>query len=94
MCVDVRLQMLMTGQKDVVAFQKHYTNGTTVADYQKFASDFHAELWDPNDWMDLFTRAGARVFCSSSLLHIREGSLDGKLPKLYKKRLHFDAKHA
>ena len=31
---------------------------------------------------------------AEAFLSIREGSLDGKLAKVYKKRLHFDAKHA
>ena len=31
-----------------------------VCTSQEFARDFHAELWDPDQWMELFDQAGAK----------------------------------
>lgn len=36
---------------------KHYPPGFT---YQEFAKDFTAEFFDPEQWTDLFVKAGAK----------------------------------
>ena len=37
--------------------------------YQDFASQFHAELFDPNQWADLFLRSGAKYVVLTSKHH-------------------------
>ena len=55
------LQYLLAGQPKFAEFQKkNYGNNATVESYKEFAKDFHAELWDPDQWMELFDQAGAK----------------------------------
>ena len=39
--------------------------------YQDFASEFRAELWDPEYWADLFVRSGAKYVVPTSKHHVR-----------------------
>jgi alpha-L-fucosidase len=52
----------MDGDKDTVEFmKKHYPPDFTYAD---FASMFHAEFYNPDQWADIFKAAGAKyVMC-------------------------------
>ncbi|XP_052223783.1 alpha-L-fucosidase-like [Dreissena polymorpha] len=56
-----------TGEKRYVDFMaKNYRPDFTYAD---FALDFTAELFDPNDWADLFKASGARYVVLTSKHH-------------------------
>jgi alpha-L-fucosidase len=53
--------------KDVVAYmEKNYPSDWTYAD---FAAQFQAELYDPNEWTDLFSAAGAKYIVFDSKHH-------------------------
>lgn len=45
--------------------QKNYGNRT----YYDLADDFHAELWNPDEWAELFEKAGARYVVLTSKHH-------------------------
>lgn len=47
----------------------HQKNYGTNFDYQEFAPQFRAELWDPAGWASLFARAGAKYVAPTSKHH-------------------------
>ncbi|CAF3959295.1 unnamed protein product, partial [Rotaria sordida] len=52
---------------DTVAFMnKNYPPDWTYAD---FAAQFHAELYDPNEWADIFAASGAKYIVLTSKHH-------------------------
>jgi alpha-L-fucosidase len=55
------------GSADYVKFMKdNYPPGFTYAD---FASQFHAEFFDPNEWADIFKASGAKYVVLTSKHH-------------------------
>jgi alpha-L-fucosidase len=54
---------------DNVWWQFHKKNYGENFDYQEFASQFHAELFDPGQWADIFRRSGARYVVLTSKHH-------------------------
>ena len=56
-------------QKDAAAREFHLKNYGEGFDYEEFADQFKAELWDPDYWADLFVRAGARYVVTTANYH-------------------------
>lgn len=55
------------GNKKYVEYmRKNYPPGFT---YQEFAKDFRAEFFDPNEWVELFNKSGAKYFVAYVLIH-------------------------
>jgi len=54
---------------DNVWWQFHAKNYGTNFDYKDFAPMFRAELYDPNQWADIFARSGAKYIVPTSKHH-------------------------
>lgn len=53
---------LMSGDRNRAEIMKYYTDTTktTLAQYADLVPYWHAEMWNPNQWADIFQQAGAQ----------------------------------